>query len=52
MAKKNKIEAMPILISSTLGLLYVLFFIKGNDIVLIAIFLLLILRSLLGLLKK
>lgn len=49
MAKKKTVEALPVLISSALGMAYVLFFMGENDIVLIVIFALLLLRSALGL---
>lgn len=44
MAGAKTVEALPILASSILGLLYVLFLVEKRDIVLIAIFCLIVIR--------
>ncbi|MCR4437600.1 MAG: hypothetical protein QHJ34_00975 [bacterium] len=44
MAAAKTVEALPILVSSSLGLLYVLFLVEKRDIVLIAIFCLIVIR--------
>ena len=51
MAAKKTVEALPVALSSALGLAYVFFFMTDNDIVLLVIFALLFIRSLTGLLK-
>ncbi len=45
------IEALPVFISSVLGLLYVIFFLDQRDAVLLVIFVLLLFRSSVGLLR-
>lgn len=45
MARARTVEAMPILVSSSLGLLYTLFLSGTRDVVLIVIFALLVIRS-------
>jgi len=48
MASAKVVEAMPILVSSSLGLLYTLLFAEKRDIVLIVIFCLIVVRSAAG----
>ncbi|MDZ7294340.1 MAG: hypothetical protein ONB14_02810 [candidate division KSB1 bacterium] len=45
MVATRTVEAMPILVSSSLGLLYTLFLSGTRDVVLIVIFVLLVVRS-------
>ncbi len=52
MAGARVVEAMPILVSSSLGLLYTLLFAEKRDIVLIVIFGLIVVRSAAGVLRR
>lgn len=52
MARAKVVEAMPILVSSSLGLLYTLLFAEKRDVVLIVIFCLIVVRSAAGLLRS
>lgn len=51
MARAKVVEAMPILVSSSLGLLYTLLFAEKRDVVLIVIFCLIVVRSAAGMLR-
>ncbi|MBC7186514.1 MAG: hypothetical protein H5U38_05720 [Calditrichaeota bacterium] len=52
MAGAKTVEALPILASSILGLLYVLFLLDKRDIVLIAIFCLILIRCVAALMVR